>query len=102
MLGVLVSVTSMELITKGYIMMSLIGKYSNRIVFSLAMIAWLIGHIVEFIWLIVYIDPLFAIFILVTSGLVATFTVLRYENVFGMWSGHLNLNLALIIFVNLI
>jgi len=92
----------MELITKGYIMMSLIGKYNRKIIFSLAMIAWLLGHIVEFIWLIVYIDPLYAIFILVSSGIISTITVLRYENLFGMWSGHLNLNVALIIFVNLI
>lgn len=102
MLGVVVSVTSVELITKGYVMMPLIGKYNNKFIFSLAMLAWLIGHIVEYFWLIAYIDPLFAVFIIVSSGVVATVTVLRYENLFGMWSGHLNLNVILIIFVNLI
>ena len=101
LIGTFISVTSVEFTTKGYVMLSQISmKADYNKIFFLGMVAWTLGHIVEFLWLRVYVNDLNAAFLLIFAGIVSTYAVLRSHNFFGIWIGHLNLNVVIIIVVN--
>jgi hypothetical protein len=100
--GAIISVTSVELITKGYTLITLLRTDVNKpTAFSFTMVVWVIGHYIEFLWLSRYISGLQAAFIILLTGIMSTLTVLRYENVFGVWIGHVNLNILIFLLVNL-
>lgn len=98
----LISVTSVEFITKGYIMIPLLSRNKSKlIIFSLALLAWCLGHIIEFIWLNSYVPYYYAVIVLLQAGIFSIYVVLRSENIYGVWSGHILLNVFILLFLNL-
>lgn len=98
----IISVTSVEFVSKSYVMIPLLERNLNKkLIYSLALIVWTLGHIVEYIWLVTYIPSLYTIFILIQAGIFSIFAVLRSENVYGVWSGHILLNVFIIVYLNI-
>lgn len=98
----IISVTSVEFVTKSYIMIPLLNRNKNKlIIFSLALLTWCLGHIIEFIWLSSYVPNYYAIIIVLEAGIFSIYVVLRSENIYGVWSGHILLNVFIVVFLNL-
>ena len=98
----IISVTSVELTTKGYVMIPLLERGDNKLtIFVITLTVWCLGHIVEFIWLSSYVSNVYTISILVQAGVFSIYAVLRSENIYGVWSGHIMLNVCLILILNI-
>ncbi len=100
--GAAVSVTSVELITKGYLMTTSLEKnIPKTIIFSSSLIAWIFGHVVEFLWLSVYVPAWYAIFLLLLAGLLSITSVFNTENIIGVTIGHIMINVLIFIVMNI-
>ncbi len=100
-IGAFVSVSSVELVTKGYLMTSSLEKNLPKpIIFFNAMLAWILGHIVEYLWLSVYVPPWYAIFVLLLAGLLSVMSVFNTENIIGVTVGHIAINVIIIVIMS--
>ncbi len=100
--GAVISVTSVEFITKGYLMITSIERGISRpLIFASSMCAWLIGHVVEYLWLSVYVPSWYAIILLITAGILSIRSVFNTENILGVWLGHILINFVILLLMNL-
>jgi hypothetical protein len=67
-------------------------KGGKWIGFVLQNIAWIGGHIQEYLWLRYYLGPVNAAFFIIVSGVLTGWTVMKTENIFGVVIGHILLN----------
>lgn len=65
--------------------------------FVLQNIAWLGGHVQEFLWLQDFIGVVGAIFFILVSGILTGLTVLESENILGVSLGHVLLNVFILV-----
>lgn len=65
--------------------------------FILQNVAWIGGHVQEFLWLQDYIGVVNAIFFILISGILTGLTVLETENIFGVSLGHVLLNVFVLV-----
>ena len=65
--------------------------------FGLQNIAWLGGHVQEFLWLQDYLGVVNALFFIIISGVLTGLTVLKTENIFGVAVGHVLLNVFVLV-----
>jgi hypothetical protein len=61
----------------------------------------MLGHIVEFYVLTRYVPAIYALIVLIQSGIFSIIAVIRSENIFGVWCGHVMLNVLLVIVLNM-
>lgn len=103
LLVVAINVGIVEFFTKSFVQIQILetGKYSRGTAFFFAMVAWCLGHIVEFTWLKQYVGEIYAAFLLLFAGLFSTASVDRQRTVLGVAIGHVVLNIQVWLFVNL-
>lgn len=102
LVSAIVSVTSVELITKGYLMtVSIENGLPKGIVATCSMVAWCVGHVVEFMWLSAYVPAWYAIFLLLLGGILSIISVFNTENIVGVIVGHIMINVVIVVIMSL-
>jgi len=87
-------VGAVDYITKRVVQAESAPLFGERNAIMLSIIAWSLGHIVEWLWLRSALGDIGAAAFLVAAGVATAFAYARWKNVLGLMVGHFLLNVA--------
>ncbi len=97
LLTVAVNITTVEYYTKSFCQLQISEAFNEKIAFITQFFYWVIGHVIEYLWLEPYTGSLHATGIIVVSGLLTGLVVTETENIYGVTVGHFLLNVLAMI-----